>query len=107
MSIIDELLGSNGSQESGSINESDNTSSFATDPSLSVETGDILSFSSSDYSSDGNGEDVSANDSHFTLVDGLGLDASAPTENWSSDMSDSADYSDTDSSGGGLLGGLV
>jgi len=53
MSIIDELLGNNGSQESGSINESDNSSSVDASPALAFGTGQVLGFDTADFNSDG------------------------------------------------------
>lgn len=107
MSIIDQLLGSNGSQESGSINESDNSASVDTSPALGLETGEILGFSNEDHSSDGESGDEDWSATDLSVVDGLSLGIIAPIDTDFHNSSSSADYSDSDSNGGGLLGGLL
>lgn len=107
MSIIDELLGNNGSQESGSINESDNSSSVDASPALAFGTGQVLGFDTADFNSDGDDGDHSGSATSLSVLDGVGFGASAPIDTDFHNSSASADYSDQDSSGGGLLGGLL
>ena len=105
MSILNQLLG-NGSQQSASSDSSSFDGSIGTAPGLSLGTGDILSFSSADASSAGDGGPQSASATEFTGIGGLGLGLGAPTvigfsgSNMSDDASSSA-------GGGGLLGGLL
>lgn len=107
MSIIDELLGSNGSQESGSINESDNWTSVDTAPTIEFGTGQVLGFSTANVDSDGGDGDHSASATEFSLLDGIGLGVSVPIDTDFQNSSASADYSDSGSNGGGLLSGLL
>lgn len=102
MAILDELLG-NGDQQTASGNEMWNDSSTSFSPELGLATGKILDFGTS--SEDGSDGDSSA--THFTGIGGISLGVSAPFETSSSSSESSVDYSNSDSDGGGLLGGLL
>jgi len=51
--------------------------------------------------------DHSGSATSLSVLDGVGFGASAPIDTDFHNSSASADYSDQDSSGGGLLGGLL
>lgn len=105
MSIINQLLG-NGSQQSASSDSSSFDGSVGTAPGLSLGTGEILGFSSSDASSAGGDGPQSANATEFTGVGGIDVGFAAPTVVGVSGDSESMDAS-ASSSSGGLLGGLL
>ena len=104
MAILDELLG-NGDSTTGSTESTQDHSSTSFDPAIGLGTGTILDFGTSNSSDDANDSDSSS--THLTGIDGLSLGISAPFHTESSNWSDSSDYSDSDSDGGGLLGGLL
>jgi hypothetical protein len=103
MAILDELLG-NGDSQNASMNESKDSSSFDFGPALGLSTGKILDFGTSESDDGGNGDSSST---HLTGIDGLALGVEAPFHTDSSSWDKSSEYSDSDSDGGGLLGGLL
>lgn len=100
MAILDELLGIGGS-DSTSVNESKDDSSIDFGPAVGLTTGKILDFATSDE----DGGDGDSSSTHLTGVDGLGLGIEAPLHVSNSSWSSSSEQSDSD--GGGLLGGLL
>lgn len=106
MSILNQLLG-NGSQQSASSDSSSFDGSIGTAPGLALGTGDILSFSSADASSAGDGGPESVNATEFTGIGGLGVGFGAPTQIGFSGDNMSEDASASAGGSGGLLGGLL
>ena len=98
MAILDDLLGIGGSDNS-SMSESKNDSSLDFGPALGLDTGKILDFGTSDS------DDGDSSSTHLTGIDGLGLGVAAPLHLSSSSWDSSSEQSDSD--GGGLLGGLL
>lgn len=101
MAILDELLG-NGDSQTGSLNESENSSSIDFGPALGLNTGKILDFGTMSEDDDGD-----SSSTHLTGVDGLGLGVEAPLHLDNSSWDKSSEYSNSDSDGGGLLGGIL
>lgn len=97
MSILDGILGRGDSSQT-SASSDDFNSVIGTNPSFGLEASDVLH----SESHDGDGDHDS-----FTGVGSLGVGFSAPTLIGVSSSSEQFNQSESNSDGGGLLGGLL